>query len=139
MIAKGLIDNSYKIVNNVNLKLNVETTSKDSHISNKDVEQVSSAKQSILPDTPSAIHLSTEYEPIALEQLDISSSIDNTISACDFKDQAMRLNAEIDTLKSFFLEQIFVVKKLLEEKHQSVGGCDHVESSKEEMQYLRAE
>ena len=40
MIAKGLIDNSYKIVNNVNLKLDVETTLKDTHISNKDVEQV---------------------------------------------------------------------------------------------------
>ena len=38
MIAKGLIDSSYKIVNNVNLKLNVETTSKDTHISNNDVE-----------------------------------------------------------------------------------------------------
>ena len=82
MIAKGLIDNSYKIVNNVNLKLNVETTSKDSHISNKDVEQVSSTKQSILPDTPSDIHLFTEHEPIVLEQLDTSSSIDNNISAC---------------------------------------------------------
>ena len=56
-----------------------------------------------------------------------------------FKDQAMRLNAEIDTLKSFFLEQIFVVKKSLEEKHQSAGGWNHVESLKEEIQYLRAE
>ena len=49
------------------------------------------------------------------------------------------LNAEIETLKSFFLEQIFVVKKSLKEKHQSVGGWDHVESLKEEIQYLRAE
>ena len=139
MIAKVLIDNSYKIVNNVNLTLNVEATSKDTHISNKDVEQVSSTKQSILTDTPFDIHLSTEHEPIALEQLDISSSIDNNISACDFKDQAMRLNAEIDTLQSFFFEQMFVVKKSLKEKHQSVGDCDHVESLKEEIQYLRAE
>ena len=38
MIAKGLIHSSYKIVNNINLKLNVETSSKD-------VEQVSSPKQ----------------------------------------------------------------------------------------------
>ena len=37
MIAKGLIDSSYKIVNNINLKLNVETTSKDT-LSNNDVE-----------------------------------------------------------------------------------------------------
>ena len=28
MIAKGLTDSSYKIENNINLKLNVETTSK---------------------------------------------------------------------------------------------------------------
>ena len=90
-LEKGLIDSSYKIVNNVNLKLNVETTSKDTHISNNDVEQVSSLKQSILTDTPSDIHLSTEQEPIALEQLDISGSTDNNISACDFKDQIMRL------------------------------------------------
>ena len=37
MIAKGLIDSSYKIVNNMNLKFNVETTSKDT-LSNNDVE-----------------------------------------------------------------------------------------------------
>ena len=49
MIAKELIDSSYKIVNNVNLKL--EATSEDTHISNNDVEQVSSPKQSILTDT----------------------------------------------------------------------------------------
>ena len=49
------------------------------------------------------------------------------------------LNAEIETLKSFFLGQIFVVKKSLEQKHQSVGGCNHVESLKEEIKYLRAE
>ena len=127
MIAKVLIDSSYKIVNNVNLKLNVETTSKDTHISNNEVEQVSSLKQSILTDTPSDIHLPNEQEPIVLEQLDISGSIDNNISVCDFKDQIMRLNAEIEALKSFFLEQIFVVKKSLEEKLQSVGACDHVD------------
>ena len=120
MIAKELIDSSYKIVNNVNLKL--EATSEDTHVSNNDVEQVSSPKQSILTDTPSDIHLSNEHEPIALEQLDTSSSVDNNISVCDFKDQIMRLNAEIEVLKSFFLGQIFVVKKSLEEKHQSVGA-----------------
>ena len=138
MIAKGLIDSSYKIVNNINLKLNVETTSKDT-LSNNDVEQVSSLKQSSFTDTPSDIHLSTEHEPIAPEQLDTSSSIDNNISVCDFKDQIMRLNSEIEALKSFFLEQIFVVKKSLEEKHLSVGDCDHVKSLKEEIKYLRAE
>ena len=127
MIAKVLIDSSYKIVNNVNLKLNVDTTSKDAHISNNEVEQVSSLKQSILTDTPSDIHLPTEQEPLVLEQLDISGSIDNNFSVCDFKDQNMRLNAEIVALKSFFLEQIFVVKKSLEEKLQSVGACDHVD------------
>ena len=37
MIVKGLIDSSYKIVNN-NLKLNIETTPKDT-LSNNDVEQ----------------------------------------------------------------------------------------------------
>ena len=42
MIPKGLIESSYKIVSNVNLKLNVEITSKDTDISNNDVEQVSS-------------------------------------------------------------------------------------------------
>ena len=34
---------------------------------------------------------------------------------------------------------MFVVKKSLEEKDQSVGDCDHVESLKEEIKYLRAE
>ena len=58
MIAKRLIDSSYKIVNNINLKLNVETTSKDT-LSNNDVEQVSSPKQSSFTDTPSDIHLSS--------------------------------------------------------------------------------
>ena len=110
MIAKGLIDSNYKIVNIVDLKLNVETTSKDTQISNNDVEHVSSSKQSILTDTPCDIHLSTEHEPTALEQLDNSSSIDNNMSVCNFKDQIMRLNAEIEALKSFFLEQTFVVK-----------------------------
>ena len=51
----------------------------------------------------------------------------------------MPLNAEIEALKCFFLEQIFVVKKSLEEKHRSVGGCNHVESLKEDIKYLRAE
>ena len=51
----------------------------------------------------------------------------------------MRLNSEIEALKSFFLEQIFVVKKSLEEKHLSIGDCDHVESLKEEIKYLKAE
>ena len=138
MIAKRLIDSSYKIVNNINLKLNVETTSKDT-LSNNDVEQVSSLKQSSFTDTPSDIHLSTEHEPIAPEQLDTSSSIDNNISVCDFKDQIMRLNSEIEALKSFFLEQMIVVKNYLEEKHLSVGDCHHVESLKEEIKYLRAE
>ena len=115
MIAKGLIDSSYKIVNNINLKLNVETTSKDT-LSNNDVEQVSSLKQSSFTDTPSDIHLSTEHEPIAPEQLDTSSSIDNNISVCDFKDQIMRLNSEIKALKSFFLEQIFAAEKSLDSR-----------------------
>ena len=139
MIARGIIDSSYKIVNNVNLKLNFETTSKDTHISKNVIEQVSSPKQSILTDTPSDIHLSKENEPIALEQLDTSNSIDNNISVCNFKDQIMRLNAEIEALKSLSLEQIFVVKKSLEVKHQSVGDYDHVESLKVEIKYLRAE
>ena len=102
MIAKGLIDSSYKIVNNIKLKINDETTAKDT-ISNNDVEQVSSTRQSIFTDTPSDIHLSTEHEPIAPQQLDTSSLINNNISVCDFKYQIMQLN-------SFFLEQIFVVK-----------------------------
>ena len=106
MIAKGIIDSSYKIVNNVNLKFNVETTSKDTHISNNVIEQGSSPKQSILIDTPSDIHLSNEHKPIALGQLDTSNSIDNSIFVFNFKDQIMRLNAEIEALKSFFLEQI---------------------------------
>ena len=37
MIAKGLIDSSYKVVNNIKLKINVETTAKDT-LSNNDVE-----------------------------------------------------------------------------------------------------
>ena len=45
MIPKGSIDSSNKIVNNTNLKVNVESTSKHT-LSNKDVEQVSSPKQS---------------------------------------------------------------------------------------------
>ena len=98
MIAKGLIDSSY----NIKLKINDETTAKDT-ISNNDVEQVSSTRQSIFTDTPSDIHLSTEHEPIAPQQLNTSSLINNNISVCDFKYQIMQLN-------SFFLEQIFVVK-----------------------------
>ena len=121
------------------MKLNAETTSKDTHISNNNIEQVSSPKQSILTDTPSDIHLINKREPIALEQLDTSSSIDDNISVCDFKDQIMPLNAEIEALKSFFLEQIFVVKTSLEEKHQSAGDCNHVESLKEEIKYFREE
>ena len=139
MTAKGLIHSSYKIVTNFNLKLNVETTLKDTHISNNITEQVSSPKQSILTDTPPDIYLSNEREPIALEQLDTLNSIDNNISVCNFKDQIMRLNVEIEALKFFLLEQIFVVKKSLEVKHESVGDCDHVESLKEEVKYLRAE
>ena len=96
MIAKGLIGNSYKIVNHINLKLNVETTLKDT-LSNDNVEQVSSLKQSSYTstDTPSDIHLSIEDEPITPEQLDTSSSMDDNNSVCDFKNQIMRLNSEI--------------------------------------------
>ena len=62
MIAKGLIDSSYKIVNNINLKLNVKTPSKNT-LSNNDVKEVSSPNQSILTDAPPDIHLSTGHEP----------------------------------------------------------------------------
>ena len=51
----------------------------------------------------------------------------------------MRSNSEIEASKSFFLDQTFFVKKFLEEKHLSVGDCDHVESLKEEIKYFRAE
>ena len=51
----------------------------------------------------------------------------------------MWLNSEIEALKPVILEQIFVVKKYLEEKHLSVRDCDYVESLKEEIKYLRAE
>ena len=51
----------------------------------------------------------------------------------------MRLNSEIEALKSFFFEQIFVVKKSLAEKHLSLGDCNHVESLKEEIKCLKAE
>ena len=137
-IAKGLTNRSYKIVNNINLNLNVATTPKDT-LSNNDAKQVSSPKQSIFTRRPSDIRLSTEHDPIALEELDTSKSIDNSISLCDFEDQIMQLNSEIEALKFFFLEQIFFVKKSLEEKHLPVGDWDHVESLKEEMKYLRAE
>ena len=53
MIGKGLTDSSYKIVNKVNFKLNLEITSEDTHILNNGVEQVFSSKQSILTDKPS--------------------------------------------------------------------------------------
>ena len=138
MIAKGLIGNNHKIVNHINLKLNVETTSKDT-LSNKNVEQVSSLKQSSFTDTPSDIHLSTEDEPITPEQLDTSSSMDDNISVCDFKNQIMRLNSEIEALKSFFLEQIFVVKNSLKEKHLLIGDCDLVVSLQWKVKYLTAE
>ena len=42
MFSTRVIDSSYKLVNERNLKLNVETTSEHIHISNSDVEQVSS-------------------------------------------------------------------------------------------------
>ena len=74
IITKGLLNSSYKIVNNINLKLNVETKSKDT-LSNNDVEQAFSLKQSSFTFTPSDIHLSTEHEPINPEQLDTSGSI----------------------------------------------------------------
>ena len=74
IITKGLLNSSYKIVNNINLKLNAETKSKDT-LSNNDVEQAFSLKQSSFTFTPSDIHLSTEHEPINPEQLDTSGSI----------------------------------------------------------------
>ena len=74
IITKGLLNSSYKIVNNINLKLNVETKSKGT-LSNNDVEQAFSLKQSSFTFTPSDIHLSTEHEPINPEQLVTSSSI----------------------------------------------------------------
>ena len=81
----------------------------------------------------------TEHIPITLEQLATPNSIENNISVCDFKDQIMRLNVELEALKSFFLEQIFLVKKSLEGKHQLVGDCNYVESLKEKIKYLGAE
>ena len=51
----------------------------------------------------------------------------------------MQLNSKIEPLKSFFLEQIFVVRKSVEEKHLSIRDCDLVESLKEEIKYVGAE
>ena len=64
-----LIDSSYKLANEVKLKLNVGTTLEDTHTLNNDVENVFYLKQSIPADPQSGIHLSTEHMPIALEQL----------------------------------------------------------------------
>ena len=80
----------------------------------EDIDQVSSPKQSTLTDTQSDIHLSIEHVPIALEQIATSSSIENNISVCGFKDYIMSLNVEIEALKSFYLELIFVAKTSLE-------------------------
>ena len=87
----------------------------------------------------SNIHLSNEHIPVALEQFTTSNSIKNNISVCNFNDQIMRLNAEIEALKSLFYEQVFVLKKLLQENHQSVGNCNYVESLKDKIKYLGAE
>ena len=84
------------------------------------------------------LHVSTENVPITLEKLVTSNSIESNICVWDFKNQIMRLNAEIETLKTF-LEQIFIVKKCLEERHQSVGDCNCIEYPKDEIKYLRAE
>lgn len=105
---------------------------------NNYVEQDSSPKQNIPTDTQLDIHFSTEHLPIALEQRATCNSIGNNVSTCDFKDQIMRLNAEIEALKYFF-EQVFVAKKSLEEKHQSVGDSNYVGSLKDKIKYLRAE
>ena len=105
---------------------------------NNYAEQDSSPKQNIPTDTQLDIHFSTENLPIAPEQRATCNSIGNNVSTCDFKDQIMRLNAEIEALKSFF-EQVFVAKKSLEEKHQSVGDSNYVGSLKDKIKYLRAE
>ena len=105
---------------------------------NNYAEQDSSPKQNIPTDTQLDIHFSTENLPIAPEQRATCNSIGNNVSTCDFKDQIMRLNAEIEALKYFF-EQVFVAKKSLEEKHQSVGDSNYVGSLKDKIKYLRAE
>ena len=88
---------------------------------NSDVVQISSksttSKQNIPTDTQSDLHLSTENITTALEQLVTSNSIENSIAVFIFKDQITRLNAKIKALKTFFLEQIFVGKKSLKERH----------------------
>ena len=76
MVGKGLIDSSHKIVNEVNVELNVETTSKDTHILNIDVKQVSYIPTDIQSDTC----LFNDHVPIALEQPATSNSIEYNIS-----------------------------------------------------------
>ena len=85
-----ILDSSYKLLNEVKLKINVGTTLEDTHTLNNNVEKVFYLKQSISTDTESDIHLSNEHMPIALEQLTSFNSIKNNTCACDFKDQIMR-------------------------------------------------
>ena len=72
MIRKWLIDSSYKLVNEVNLRLMLKT---DLKIHNNDEEQISSLKESIYIDMQSDIYLLTEHKPIALEQLTMSVTL----------------------------------------------------------------
>ena len=66
-----LVDSSYKLVNEVQLKLSAWTTLEDTHSLNNDVEQVFYLKQNIPTDTKTDIdiHPSNERIPIALDQL----------------------------------------------------------------------
>ena len=74
-----LINSSYKLVNEVKLKLNVGTTLEDTHTLNNDVEKVFYLKQSIPTDPQSDIHLSNEHMPIALEQLTFLTQLKITL------------------------------------------------------------
>ena len=72
MIRKWLIDSSYKLVNEVILRLMLKTHLK---ICNNDEEQISSLKENIYIDMQSDIYLLTEHKPIALEQLTMSMTL----------------------------------------------------------------
>ena len=54
---KGFTDSRYKIENEVNLKINVETTSEDIHVSNNNLEPNFFPNQNIPTDTKSNIRL----------------------------------------------------------------------------------
>ena len=125
--VKGVIDEHFKIL------------SADNTIISATIETAPLAGHSLTPMSAKSASTQTQTTPVS----PISSEQPTDFIVNDTKDgQIYNLNAEVKALKSFVVEQLYVIKKSIEDikcQESTPNSSDLLQSLKQELSYLRNE